>query len=162
MSGVALGTLLADELGLFGWERWLFISAISIAGAAIGAILGPYVAKLGSVIGSSIHSGLVLASIAANRAIEQINSFSVSAKHLADSGGRYAKFITNSMEVIRQWVVEALSSSEGIIYPNTTDNSYYIITDMGREIGTKGERFLKVVFDSAGKIWTAFPVQGPK
>ncbi len=33
---------------------------------------------------------------------------------------------------------------------------------MGKEIGTKRGRFLKAVFDSAGKIWTAFPVQGPE
>ena len=30
---------------------------------------------------------------------------------------------------------------------------------IGRTIGTKGEQIIKVVFDSSGKIWTAFPVK---
>ena len=32
-------------------------------------------------------------------------------------------------------------------------------TDMGKAIGTKGERLIKVVFDTAGKIWTAYPMK---
>ena len=157
ISGSALGIILADELGLTGWERWLFICAISLAGAAIGVIIGPYVAKLSC----TLESAIISASVAANKAIENVNSFLVSEKHLCNTGGRYAKFIDSSMETIRQWIIEALSSPEGLIYPNKND-SYYIITDMGKEIGTKGEHFLKVVYDNIGKIWTAYPVNGPK
>ena len=36
---------------------------------------------------------------------------------------------------------------------------HYIITDMGEAIGTKGERLIKIVFDTAGKIWTAYPMK---
>ena len=36
---------------------------------------------------------------------------------------------------------------------------YYIITDMGKVIGTKGERLIKVVFDISGKAWTAYPMK---
>lgn len=54
-----------------------------------------------------------------------------------------------------------LQSQNAAVYPNGSD-SYYIITNMGKIIGTKGERCIKVVFDIAGKIWTAFPVKQVK
>jgi len=39
------------------------------------------------------------------------------------------------------------------------NNSYYILIDIGKAIRSKGETVLKVVFDTAGKIWTVFPVK---
>ena len=66
---------------------------------------------------------------------------------------------TSSNSQAQSWVSQALRSRNAIFFPNKQPNSYYIITDMGKNIGTKGERFIKVVFDVAGKIWTAFPVK---
>ena len=52
VAGAALGTLLAKQLGLTGWKKWALISAATVGGAALGAFLGPYVAKLGGRIAS--------------------------------------------------------------------------------------------------------------
>jgi len=43
----ALGVLLAKRLGLTGWKKWALISAATVGGAALGAFLGPYAAKIG-------------------------------------------------------------------------------------------------------------------
>jgi RHS repeat-associated protein len=48
--GAGLGYLLAQHLGLSGWKKWALIAACGVGGAALGAFLGPYVAKLGSQI----------------------------------------------------------------------------------------------------------------
>ena len=72
------------------------------------------------------------------------------------AAGRYAKFATTEQSQVRAWIAQALKSSNATFYPNGS-NSYYIITNMGKVIGTKGERFIKVVFDAYGNIWTAFP-----
>ena len=54
VAGAALGYLLADTLGLTGWKKWALVSAATVGGAALGAFLGPYVAKLGSSIATKL------------------------------------------------------------------------------------------------------------
>ena len=54
VAGAALGVLLAKKLGLSGWKKWALISAATIGGAALGAFLGPYVAKLAKSVGSTV------------------------------------------------------------------------------------------------------------
>ena len=49
-TGALLGHLLADALGLKGWRKAALITAATVGGAALGAFLGPYIAKLGSKI----------------------------------------------------------------------------------------------------------------
>ena len=56
VAGAALGALLAKELGLSGWKKALFIAGVTAAGAALGAFLGPYMAKLGGKIASMTKS----------------------------------------------------------------------------------------------------------
>ena len=56
VAGAALGALLAQELGLSGWKKALFIVGLTAAGAALGAFLGPYMAKLGGKIASMLKS----------------------------------------------------------------------------------------------------------
>ena len=56
VAGAALGALLAQELGLSGWKKALFIVGLTAAGAAFGAFLGPYMAKLGGKIASMLKS----------------------------------------------------------------------------------------------------------
>ena len=59
---------------------------------------------------------------------------------------------------VQTWVSQALKSKNAVFYPNDS-SSYYIITNMGKTVGTKGETAIKVVFDYAGKIITAYPVK---
>ncbi len=54
--GAGLGYLLAKHLGLTGWKKAAVIAAAAIGGAALGAFLGPYVAKLAKSAGSAIKS----------------------------------------------------------------------------------------------------------
>ena len=166
VAGAALGVLLARKLGLTGWKKWALISATTIGGAALGAFLGPYVSKLAKSVGAllrttvkSTTSALRVASRAAFKVARKVNGFSVSSKHLLGAGGRYAKFTTSSQKVIRGLIKTALTSSAAKFYPNGSNGSYYILYNFGRTIGTKGEQIIKVVFDSSGKIWTAFPVK---
>lgn len=107
----------------------------------------------------STTSALRVASRAAFKAARKVNGFSVSSKHLLGAGGRCAKFTTSSQKVIRGLIKTALTSSAAKFYPNGSNGSYYILYNFGRTIGTKGEQIIKVVFDSSGKIWTAFPVK---
>ena len=53
-AGATLGYLLAKQLGLTGWKKWALISAATIGGAALGAFLGPYVAKLGGKVAAKL------------------------------------------------------------------------------------------------------------
>ena len=50
LTGAALGYYLAKKLGLTGRKRAALIAAATVGGAALGAFLGPYIAKLGSKI----------------------------------------------------------------------------------------------------------------
>lgn len=68
-------------------------------------------------------------------------------------------FLTSSQSVIQSLIKTALTSSATTFYSNGNDGSYYVLYNFGRSIGTKGEQVIKVVFDSAGKIWTAFPIK---
>ena len=154
--GALLGYIIADALGLEGWKRWLFIGAVTVAGIVVGAVIGPYIARASKQIINVINSGIRKASGAALKASSKAKNFTVSAKHLSNAGGRYAKFATTEQSQVRAWIAQALKSSNATFYPNGS-NSYYIITNMGKVIGTKGERFIKVVFDAYGNIWTAFP-----
>ena len=134
----------------------------AVSGVAFGA-LGKGVKAIGSTIKTTkiAQKGIGVlnkASNAAFKAAQRINKFSISNKHLASAGGRWAKFATNSKSQVNRWVKEALKSNNAAFYPNSGKNSsYYLITDLGRRIGTKGQTKVKVVFDSSGNIWTAIP-----
>lgn len=54
VAGAALGYLLAKKLGLTGLKKWALISAATVGGTALGAFLGPYVAKLGGKVAAKL------------------------------------------------------------------------------------------------------------
>jgi hypothetical protein len=55
---------------------------------------------------------------------------------------------------------EALTSPNAQFLPNGTDpNSFRVVTDLGKMVGSKGETVVRVVVDFSGKIWTALPVK---
>ncbi|NLM35487.1 MAG: hypothetical protein GX206_08620 [Clostridiales bacterium] len=57
-TGAALGLLLAKQLGLTGWKKWALVSAATVGGAALGAFIGPYVAKLTKAAGSATKTAV--------------------------------------------------------------------------------------------------------
>jgi hypothetical protein len=99
---------------------------------------------------------LEAASDAAFEAAGAASDFSVSAKHLPGSAGRWAKFAEGVDP--SQLITDALSSPNASFHPNTIDGAFNVITDLGTTTGSKGQTSIKVVVGWAGKIWTAYPV----
>lgn len=159
--GALLGVVIANALKLKGWKRALFIAAVTVAGAVLGAIIGPYVAKASKAVIRVINAGIKTIKTGASRAIKNVAKYKVKSPHLKGAKGTKSKFNTISQKQARKWIKDALKSSKARYYENSAD-SYYIITDMGKKIGTKGERLIKVVFTKKGKIITTFPVKGFK
>lgn len=79
VAGATLGYLLAETLGLTGWRKAALIAVATVGGAALGAFLGPYVAKLGSRVAAKL--GL---KVAAKQTIKMSSSklWKGSAKHI--------------------------------------------------------------------------------
>lgn len=73
------------------------------------------------------------------------------------SGGNYAKFASANQTQIRSWIAASLNNGTNFVL-NSSD-SYNLIYNMGRIIGTNGEQKIKVVFTFAGRIITAYPVK---
>ncbi len=156
--GALLGYIIAEALGLRGWKKWTLIGAVTVAGAVLGAILGPYIAKASKHVLNLINSGIRKASNAASKAANKVKNWKIKNKHLSNAKGNFQKFNSTNKNQIRSWVSDALKSPNAKFYPDGDD--YYILTDMGKKIGSKGETIIKVCFKKNGFIKTAFPVKG--
>lgn len=160
VAGALLGNMIADALGLSSWERWLLIAAITVAGAALGAIIGPYIAKLSTAAAEAITAGLTLASEAAYQAAQNAWDYIVKSKHLLSTGGNYQKFCTDCLSQIQTWINQALTSPNALFYNNPQkEGTFMVYTDLGFTIGSRGEHIIKIVFDALGGIITAYPVK---
>lgn len=122
--------------------------SVTVAGAVVGAIIGPYVAKASRYVINVINSGIRKASRAALKAAKNVSKWNVKSKHLSNAAGKYRKFASTDRSVIRRWVAEGLKSPNAVFYPD--NNGYYILVNIGRAIGTKGERVIKVCFTVGG------------
>ncbi len=175
--GLIIGAVAGASYGAYssykntGKVSWKEMLKCGLIGGAIGALVGwgtgaalTYFGVIGasSAVGTSVATVQPLLdklSQAANYAADKINQFSLSAKHLLNAGGNYAKFNTNSMYTIRLWLQQALRSTNVVFMPNgDSETSFRIYTDMGRVIGSKGQTIIKIVLDQGRKIWTAYPV----
>ena len=61
ISAAALAKILADYLELKGAARWAFITAVTVAGAALGTLLGPIVEKLSATAIAAINAKIAAA-----------------------------------------------------------------------------------------------------
>ncbi|TDL88715.1 hypothetical protein E2R55_16225 [Vibrio vulnificus] len=96
---------------------------------------------------------------AISAAIKNIGKFAVSNKHLSNAGGNYRKFNTTSKTKVNQWIKEGLQSKNISISVNDNDKLSFVITvNVGKKIGTKGEKKIKIVIGYDGKIWTSYPI----
>ena len=130
VAGAALGALLAKELGLSGWKKALFIAGVAAAGAALGAFLGPYMAKLGGKVAAKL--GI---KTAAKQTIKMSSSklWKGSAKHIFSKDhirngimrlGNSQKAIFNKLyEIVNSNLVNAVNGSNQI---HTTINGIQI------------------------------------
>ncbi|MGB8659237.1 MAG: hypothetical protein WCD34_02350, partial [Candidatus Acidiferrum sp.] len=135
-----------------------FIGGIQagIRGLAEGLFGGGARSAGEEAVATTISSTLRDASEAAFKAAQE--DFQVPLKHLPGAGGNWAKFASDvdPKAVVR----EALTSPNAKFLPNGTDpNSFRVVTDLGKVVGSKGETAVRVVVDFSGKIWTALPVK---
>ena len=77
---------------------------------------------------------------------------------MSSAGGNYKKFNLDSPNDILKMVQKGLKGQNVSFLPNKVSKSWQVIVDMGVQIGTKGERTVKVIIGYGGKIWTMFPV----
>ncbi len=93
-----------------------------------------------------------------------IDSAYVKPKHLSTSGGNGAKFIGDSKGSAETILRDALKNGKvnSIIDNGLTQQgkqSYRIVIDAGKEIGTKGETLIRIVISEDGGMLSAFPVK---
>ena len=99
-------------------------------------------------------TSLSSASESAYRASVNTKNWLPKDKHMMNSTAKkYAKFNTNDQLIVKDRVIEALRSPNATFLSNGfSSNSYQVITNMNRVIGTKGQTSLKVIVDKNGKI----------
>ncbi|MDR9797931.1 SAR2788 family putative toxin [Aeribacillus pallidus] len=104
------------------------------------------------------------AKAAVKAAKSKVSKFDVSNKHLKRGGGNYAKFNTTDKSQVRNWIKEGLNSKNASYSLNpevetkNADLSFVVIANLGKVIGTKGQKKIKIVVGWNGKIWTAYPI----
>lgn len=139
VAGATLGVLLANQLGLTGWKKWALISAATVGGAALGAFLGPYVAKLGS-------------SVAAKIGIKAVPK-------LGSQIGRLGKFVKNTNPLIKGLTRHGL---ERMVQRGISQSLAQSIVKGGHAIAQSGGKTLfftqagAVVLNKAGEGVTAY------
>jgi RHS repeat-associated protein len=187
--GIPFGKWIANRLGYTkGWRYNAIRIAAVVGGAALGWFAGRTLIKLVNAYITSnpgvlikivsrfgpktlinfktifgINNKIIISSAlksAISQTIKNVSKFTVSKKHLKNAGGNFNKFKTDSQAEVRKLITQALKSKNNIIRIElNSSDSYYVIVDMGREIGTKGEKFLKIIFTFKGKIISAYPVK---
>lgn len=75
------------------------------------------------------------------------------------AGGNYREFATDSVDDVNNMVKEGFKYSNAQFLPNNQPNSYKVIMDLGKSIGTKGETKIQVIVGADGKIWTSYPIK---
>lgn len=144
-------------------ERELTVTEIGFT--ALIAAGGPAASKLINLIAKTkkaknVLSALEGASATAYQAANKINNWIPKNKHMrTNTSQSKARFNTDSFDEVRGWVAEALRSTRAQFRPNgSSPDSFRMVVDMGREIGTKGQRRIRVVVTDEGDIINAFPV----
>ncbi len=92
------------------------------------------------------------------RVVAQANARGYTVKRIHLEGGPTgkSKFLKDINP--NKFIAKALRSRKADITKNSED-SWKLVADVGKSIGTKGQSKVRVVFTSKGKIITAFPVK---
>ncbi|MDE6065069.1 MAG: RHS repeat-associated core domain-containing protein, partial [Lachnospiraceae bacterium] len=93
-----------------------------------------------------------------------VSSAYVKPKHLSTSGGNGAKFLGDTKEMaeailqaaIKDGTVQSIADN-GLT--NFGQQSYQIIIDAGKTVGTRGETLIKIVISEDGGMLSAYPVK---
>ena len=133
----------------------------TVVGSTVGG--SAVFSRLFRTLGIPDHStapGSILddASRAAFEAADNVGSFTVKSKHLPGAGGTYNKFDygVDPNAAIR----EALTSDSALFLPNPNlPNTFRVVADLGRPIGTNGQTSIRVIVGLDGQVINAFPVK---
>ncbi len=110
-------------------------------------------------LSKKLFGGIGKSSRTARKAALYVRSWTPKNKHLLGSKAkRSAKFNTNNIKEVQNYVREALLSDRAQFMTNNVSGSFRVVTDLGRQISSKGQTSIRVVVGKDGKIWNAFPV----
>jgi RHS repeat-associated protein len=132
-AAVGAGLDIAYQMHTKGCVSWGQVGNAALIGSGLGGLAEGLAARFAArVAAEAIAEGtsvLEQASSAAFKAAENADAFTVGAKHLAGSGGRWAQFAegTNPNALLQ----EALSSPGARFLPNDA-TSFKVVTDLGR------------------------------
>jgi len=74
--------------------------------------------------------------------------------------GNYAKFKTTDVSTARKWVQEGLRSKNAVFKANPNlAETFRVEVNMGRVIGTKGQKVIRIIVGNDGKVINAFPIK---
>jgi RHS repeat-associated protein len=104
-------------------------------------------------------SGLDLASAAANKAASKPGSIFIKNIHLSTASNNKAKFASSDIPQIQKWVAEGLRSEGAEFRTNPLENTFRVVADLGRPIGTRGETKIRAAVTDDGRVINAFPVK---
>ena len=104
-------------------------------------------------------SALAEASASAFRAADDPASIFIKNKHLASAGGNSAKFASTDIAQVQRWVAEGLRSEGAMFLPNQLDGTFRVVADLGRVVGTRGQKRIRAIVTNDGRVINAFPVK---
>ncbi|UTA67286.1 hypothetical protein [Emticicia sp. 21SJ11W-3] len=118
------------------------------------------VSEVGAEVAKEGGSILSAASKAAFKAADNVGSIFVKNKHLSShTTGTYAKFATADISTAQGWVQEGFRSPKARFLPNPQiPNSFQVVTDLGKKIGTKGQTSIRTIVSFDGRVINTFPV----
>lgn len=123
-------------------------------------VVAPYERAFISRFGVAANGGSALAraSEAAFKAADDPAAIFVKNKHLLSAGGNGAKYATDDIGQVQQWIARGLKSDEAQFLPNGLDDTFRVIVPGGGTVGTRGQEFIRVIVTGDGRVINNFPV----
>ncbi|MFG2227392.1 hypothetical protein [Streptomyces sp. NPDC048644] len=100
---------------------------------------------------------LATVSETAFKASKDLSKMTVKDKHLFSAEGRWAKFDTTSKDQVKDWIVEGLTSKDAVFKPNNPEDTFKVEVNLGRSIGTKGQKGIRIIVTGDGRVFNTLP-----
>jgi hypothetical protein len=155
-------------------------SSILIAAGVLGTAVVVGTVTLYNYKGNwvKVGTGVAGGSATFNNAVKALNdidilNFTIKSKHLdiLNNTSGWNKFNVGTVDEANILVNSIINSakSNGSLIKNVAENpigtngqqSFKVLIDAGKVIGTKGETAIRIVYDELGNIWTVFPDKLP-
>ncbi len=136
-----------------------FVVETAAGGAAFKALGESLALAKAGVTASQAGFRLGEASDAAFSAARTPAAMFIKNKHLASAMGRQAKFATDDIATVQQWISRGLRSDNVQFLSNGIEGTFRAIISNGRSVGTKGQTNIRVILTNNGRVINAFPVK---